>query len=85
MVIKILRFENILLLGEINGQLEMINLNTNKIVFSQSFDGAGLAIYDIIAFSDSEFLLATQQGLIKATRNTTINTYFLGKTVSSLC
>ena len=68
--LKIVAFDKILLLGQFKGYLEVVDLNENKIVHTHEFDCGD--INDIIALSDSEFLLATDIGVMRTTKDSLI-------------
>ena len=47
-----------MLLGESNGWLEVVDINTSAITSAHKFTEAGYGIYDIIAIDDTNYLLA---------------------------
>ena len=73
-----------MLLGEGFGWLEVVDINTTTIKSAHKFTEGG-SIYDMIAIDDSNYLLATYEGLLKTSKNQQIKHYYQGKEVISLC
>ena len=67
-VLKILRVGNELLLGEVNGYLEVVDVNTSKITSTHKFTEGGY-ICDIVAIDETRYLVAALHGLLKTTKN----------------
>ena len=66
-----------MILGENNGWLEVVDINTCNITSSHYFK-EGSDIYDIIAIDDTQYLLAAYKGLLKTTKDQLINHYYKG-------
>jgi len=81
--LKIVAFDNILLLGQFKGYLEVVDLNENKIVNSHKFDCN--FIFDIIVLSVSEFLLATDKGVMRTKKDSLIKQYYQDNSVFCMC
>jgi hypothetical protein len=78
---KILRVGNeLLLLGEGSGYLQVVDMNTSKITHTHRFRQGG-NIYDIIAIDDTHYLLAAERGLLKTTKDQLMKHYYKGKDV----
>ena len=73
-----------MLLGESFGYLEVIDIKTSKFTSSYFF-WMDLNIYDIVAIDDFNYLLASDCGLLKTTKNKLIKRYYNGAKVASLC
>jgi hypothetical protein len=67
-VLKILRVGNELLLGEVNGYLEVVDINTSKITSTHKFTEGGY-ICDIVAIDETRYLVAALHGLLKTTKD----------------
>jgi hypothetical protein len=80
----ILRVGHELILGEVNGYLEVFDIETSSITHTHSFTETG-NINDIIAIDGTHYLLAADKGLLKTSKNQLINRYHKGKVVRSLC
>jgi hypothetical protein len=81
LVKKILRVGNeLLLLGEGSGYLQVVDMNTSKITHTHRFRQGG-NIYDIIAIDDTHYLLAAERGLLKTTKDQLMKHYYKGKDV----
>jgi hypothetical protein len=83
-VYKIVESGNELLLGEVSGYLQIVDLKGMKINHTQKFEEVG-AIYDMVAINASQFLLAGVLGLLKTTKKKALRHYYSGWWVSSLC
>ena len=73
-----------MLLGEDLGLLEVFNIKTSKVT-TYNYFWLELNIYDIIAIDDFNYLLASNCGLLKTTKNKVIKHYFRGNWGTSLC
>ena len=76
---------DLLLLGEDNGWLELVDIETFSISQTHKFTEGGLYINDIIAIDDIHYLLAARGGLLKTTNDQLIKNYYKGKEVKFLC
>ena len=75
-VIKIVRVGNELLLGELAGYLEVLDIKTSTITSTYKFTSCeDTHIRDIVAIDDSRFLLASQTGILKTTKDQEIKLY----------
>ena len=74
-----------MILGEIGGWLEVVDINTSNITSSHKFTEGGCGINDIIAIDDTHYLLAAHKGYLKTTKDQVIYHYHKGKPVRSLC
>ena len=74
-----------MILGEIGGWLEVVDINTSNITSTHEFTEGGYSIRDIIAIDDTHYLLAAHKGLFKTTKDQVIYHYHKGKPVMSLC
>ena len=57
-----------LLLGEIDGWLEVFNISSGTITHSQK-SRAQTAIFDIVAVDETHLLLASSDGILKSTKD----------------
>jgi hypothetical protein len=73
-----------LILGGLCGNLEVFEIETSSITSTHEFR-VGDSINDIIAVDDTHYLLATEEGLLKTTKDQLINHYHKGILVLSLC
>ena len=73
-----------MLLGELEGWLEVIDINNLSNKSSHEFKDAD-KINDIIAIDETHFLLAAFKGLFKTTKDQMTKHYFKWNNVSSLC
>ena len=64
-----------MLLGEFGGYLEVVDINNCNITSTHEFKEAGVCINDIAAFDDTHYLLATEGGLLKTTKDQLIKCY----------
>ena len=69
---------HLLLLGEYNGWLELVEIKTSNVTHSHQFT-EGDDIFDIIAIDDTHYLLAAYKGLLKTTKDQLIKHYYKGK------
>ena len=74
-VIKFLRLRNELLLGLNNGSLQVFDITKCGIIHKHCF-GKSNSIYDILVIDETHFLLATQYGLMKTTKDKVISNYY---------
>jgi hypothetical protein len=73
-----------LIVGEGEGYLEVVDINTSTITSTHRFI-EGDSIYDIIAIDDTDFLLGALSGLLKTTKDQVINHYYKWEYVTCLC
>ena len=73
-----------LLLGESGGFLEVFDINTCSITNYERFI-LGDSICDIIGIDDTHYLLATNNGILKTTKNQMLKHYYIGDDVFTLC
>jgi hypothetical protein len=73
-----------LILGERFGSLEVFDINTLTITSAHYFRDGG-NINDIIAIDDTNYLLATVEGLLMTSKDQLINHYFKRECVFCLC
>ena len=64
-----------MILGQLNGWLEVVDMETCSITHTHKFT-QGDDIYDIIAIDDANYLLAAYKGLLKTTKDQLINQYY---------
>ena len=81
---KILRVGHQLILGQDNGYLEVVDINTSKITSTHQFEGIN-DISDILAIDDSQYLVAAYGGLLKTTKDQVLKSSYTGELISSLC
>lgn len=74
-VTKVLRVGNQLLLGEWEGYLQVVSLGQPLITSTHKFTEGG-DIHDMLPRDDTQFLLATAQGLLRTTRDQVLKHYF---------
>jgi hypothetical protein len=67
-VLKILKVGNELILGEVNGYLEVVDINTSTITSTHKFTEGGY-ICDIVAIDETRYLVAALHGLLKTTKD----------------
>ena len=73
-----------MLLGEWEGYLQVVNLGNLFITSTHKFNEGG-DINDMLAIDDTNFLLATAQGLLRTTRDQVVKHYYKGKTARAVC
>jgi hypothetical protein len=83
-VSKMMKVGNQLVLGEWEGYLQVVSLGNHLITSTHKFNEGG-DINDMIAIDDAHFLLATAQGLLRATRDQVVKQYYKGKTARAVC
>ena len=69
---KMTRSPKYLVLGEGEGYLELVDLQTYQIIHTIQFKDVKLMINDVVAIDDNQFLLGTCNGLFKTTREAVI-------------
>jgi hypothetical protein len=79
-----LRVGQVLLLGEKSGYLEVFDIKTSSITSYYKFAEVDF-IYDIKPIDEANYLLATDNGILKTTNNQMIKHYYLGADVLTLC
>ena len=73
-----------MLLGEWEGYLQVVNLTNLPITSTHKFNEGG-DINDMLAIDDTNFLLATAQGLLRTTRDQVVKHYYKAKTARAVC
>jgi hypothetical protein len=63
----------------------VFDLNKYAITSSHEFSYRGFAIHEIVAIDETHFLLGTNEGLKKATKNQVLKHYYEGRNVSNIC
>jgi hypothetical protein len=81
---KILRAGEELILGEVDGHLEVFDIETSTITHTHKFT-EGSYIQDLLVIDDSNYLIAAFDGLFKTTKDQLIKCYYKGKWIRSLC
>jgi hypothetical protein len=64
--------------------LEVFDIETSSITHTNRFP-EGEVIFDILAINDTHYLLATEYGLLKTSKDQLINQYYEGESVICLC
>lgn len=74
-----------LLMGEEDGYLQILDMSSCKITHTHRFDLGIYAFYDIAAIDDTQYLLASDNGLLKTTKDHLLKHNFKWSTVISIC
>ena len=63
-----LRVGQELLMGEEDGYLEILDMTNCNIIHTHRVDSGIYAFYDMLAIDDTQYLLASDSGLLKTTK-----------------
>jgi hypothetical protein len=76
---------NQLILGMRGVRLKVIDIKSSNVTSSKRFKFKATRLFDVLAIDNTQYLLATDDGLFKTTKDKLIEDYHYGYDASCLC